>query len=305
MSLNPAPAVQDFNRPVDLIRYAISQFEAAGLHYGHGTTCALDEAAALVLGALHLPPDLPDIYLQGRLTTAESSAVLRLIEKRTQERCPVPYLLGWCWYAGEKFSVSPEVLIPRSPIFELVEQHFSPWLAQMPERILDLCTGSGCLAILMAKAFPGVAVDAADISPAALAVAQKNVQQHGLGAQLELLEGDGLSACGDRRYDLIVSNPPYVPSAEYAELPAEYTHEPRLGLESGDDGLDFVRQMLRMAPASLNEGGVLVCEVGSAASAVLDEYGDWPLTWLDFETGGDGVFLITREDLVAALQGGQ
>ncbi len=298
--MDTAPELQ---RPVDLIRYAVSRFEAAGVHYGHGTTCALDEAAALVLGALHLPPDMPDFYLQGMLTGAERTRVLELIERRAEERIPVPYLLGECWYAGQKFFVSRDVLVPRSPIFELIEAEFSPWLMAPPERVLDLCTGSGCLAILLAQAFPGVPVDASDLSPQALAIARRNVQRHGLEEQIELLEGDGLSACGNRRYDLIVSNPPYVPGAEYAALPPEYGHEPRMGLESGADGLDFVRQMLQMAPANLTDNGLLVCEVGSAAEAVATQYADWPLTWVEFATGGDGVFIISRDELVAALQG--
>lgn len=303
MSLSAVDTPPELQRPVDLVRYAVSRFEAAGLHYGHGTTCALDEAAALVLGALHLPPDMPDFYLQGQLTAAERAQVFTLVERRVNERMPVPYLLGECWYAGQKFHVSTDVLVPRSPIFELIEAEFSPWLMGSPQRVLDLCTGSGCLAILLAQAFYGVPVDASDLSPAALAVARRNVEAHKLGGQIELLEGDGLLACGERQYDLIVSNPPYVPSAEYADLPAEYRHEPRMGLESGSDGLDFVRQMLQMAPASLTENGLLVCEVGSAAEAVATQYADWPLTWVDFSTGGDGVFLISRSDLVAALKG--
>ncbi len=303
MSLSAVDTPSELQRAVDLIRYAVSRFEAAGVHYGHGTTCALDEAAALVLGALHLPPDMPDFYLQGQLTAAEREHVFTLIERRVNERMPVPYLLGECWYAGQKFHVSTDVLVPRSPIFELIEAEFSPWLMGEPQRILDLCTGSGCLAILLAQAFHGVPVDASDLSPAALAVARRNVASHNLGGQIELLQGDGLLACGERQYDLIVSNPPYVPSAEYADLPAEYRHEPRMGLESGADGLDFVRQMLQMAPANLTENGLLVCEVGSAAEAVATQYADWPLTWVDFSTGGDGVFLISRSDLVAALKG--
>ncbi len=303
MSFSAVNTPPELQRPVDLIRYAVSRFEAAEVHYGHGTTCALDEAAALVLGALHLPPDMPDFYLQGQLTTAERDHVFGLIERRVNERMPVPYLLGECWYAGQKFVVSTDVLVPRSPIFELIETEFSPWLMAPPERVLDLCTGSGCLAILLAQAFPGVPVDASDLSPQALAIARRNVERHGLGDQIELLEGDGLLACGERQYDLIVSNPPYVPSAEYADLPAEYRHEPRMGLESGSDGLDFVRQMLHMAPANLSENGLLVCEVGSAAEAVATQYADWPLTWVDFATGGDGVFIISRDELVAALKG--
>lgn len=303
MSLSVVDTAPELQRPVDLIRYAVSRFEAAGVHYGHGTTCALDEAAALVLGALHLPPDFPDFYLQGHLTATERAQVFQLIERRVNERIPVPYLLGECWYAGQKFFVSPDVLVPRSPIFELIDAEFSPWLMTMPERVLDLCTGSGCLAILLAQAFPGVRVDASDLSPKALAIARRNLSRHGLEEQVELLEGDGLLACGDRRYDLIVSNPPYVPGAEYADLPPEYGHEPRMGLESGADGLDFVRQMLQMAPANLTENGLLVCEVGSAAEAVATQYADWPLTWVEFATGGDGVFIISRDELVAALQG--
>ena len=297
-----ADAAALYSRPLDLIRHAVSRFEQAGLHYGHGTTCALDEAAALVLGALHLPPDMPDLYLQATLAPAERTQVLELIERRVNERLPLPYLLGWCWYAGQRFEVSADTLIPRSPLFEWIAEEGSHWLAQPPRRALDLCTGSGCLAILLAQAFPEAQVDASDISPAALEVAARNVARHGLQEQVRLLQGDGLAACGEARYDLILSNPPYVPAGEYAALPAEYGHEPRLALEAGDDGLDFVRGLLRAAPDYLNEGGLLVCEVGSAAMALDALCTQWPLTWLDFETGGDGVFLISREDLLAALQ---
>ena len=291
--------VQRLTRPLDLIRYASSRFAAAELHFGHGTANALDEACALVLGALHLPPDLPDVFLNGALSSAETRAVLALIERRVEEQLPVAYLLGRCWYAGQEFRVSPDTLIPRSPIFELIENGFSPWLELEPERVLDLCTGSGCLAILLAQAFPGVPVDGADLSQAALDIAQSNVQRFGLSEQIELLQGDGLQACAGRRYDLIVSNPPYVPSAEYLGLPAEYKHEPRLGLESGADGLDFVRGLLAQAAQFLNPGGLLVCEVGSAAGFLIDAYPDLPFTWAEFSRGGDGVFLLSREDLAS------
>lgn len=303
MSSPPAVPVFDSLRLVDLLRLAVSRFEAAGLFYGHGTTCALDEAAALVLGALQLPPDLPDGYFDARLTAAEVERLYELIERRVEERIPVPYLLGECWYAGQKFAVSTEVLVPRSPLFELIAAQMQPWLDLYPQRILDLCTGSGCLAVLLAQAFADVPVDASDLSAAALAVARRNITRHGLGDQVTLLEGDGLAACKGRAYDLIVSNPPYVPAAEYAGLPAEYGHEPRMGLEAGDDGLAFVHRLLAEVSDALNPGGVLICEVGSAAGEIVTQYPDWPWTWLEFAQGGDGVFLIRREDILAAQNG--
>lgn len=285
-------------RVIDWMRYATTQLAQQPVFFGHGTDNALDEAAALVLGALDLPPDIDAAYLDGSLLAEERACLSALLQRRIQDRVPVPYLLGWCWYAGYKFAVNEAVLIPRSPLFELIEQRCHPWLAAEPRRILDLCTGSGCLAVLLALAFPEARVDASDLSDAALKVAHTNRENFGLQEQLQLLQGDGLQACEGERYDLIVTNPPYVATAEHRDLPAEYAHEPGMALESGSDGLDFVRRMLREAPAHLNEDGVLICEVGSAMPALMEAFPQLPFNWLEFEVGGDGVFVLTREELL-------
>lgn len=283
----------------DYVRYAASRFSEAGLCFGHGTEGPLDEAAALVLHALHLPYDLPGGYFEARLIPEERQKILALIERRIEERKPLAYLTHEAIFAGLSFYVDERVLVPRSPIAELIENRFAPWLE--PDEVidlLDLCTGSGCIAIGCAHAFPYAAVDAVDISPAALAVARINIQKHDLGERVQAVESDLYSALGDKRYDLIVSNPPYVNQAEWRNLPPEFHAEPQLGLESGEDGLDCARRILQGAADHLKPNGVLVVEVGNTADALLKAYPDLPFCWLDFERGGEGVFLLTADQVV-------
>lgn len=283
----------------DYVRWGASRFNHAGLFFGHGTANAIDEAAALALHALHLPHNLPGGYFNCVLTPDERLEVVGLLERRIAERKPAAYLTHEAWFCGLPFFVDERVLVPRSPIAELIEKQFAPWLGQPDEvtDILDLCTGSGCIAIACALAFPGADVDAVDISPDALAVAKINIAKHEVEGQVQAVQSDLFGALGDNRYDLIVSNPPYVNSEEWRGLPAEYHAEPKLGLESGATGLDCVRRILREAEAHLKPGGLLIVEVGSSADALEEAYPGVPFCWIDFERGGDGVFLLTAEQL--------
>ena len=283
----------------DHVRWAASRFNAAGLHFGHGTDNALDEAAALMLHALHLPPVIPEAYWDARLTRAEAAGFLALAKRRIDERLPLPYLTNEAWFCGLPFHVDARVLVPRSPLAELIEAGFAPWLE--PDdvtRVLDIGTGSGCIAIACAHAFSGAGVDATDVSAEALAVARRNIERHGMVGRVRAWPADvydGLPAARD--YDLIVSNPPYVDAGDMAELPAEYRHEPRAALAAGDDGLDVVRRILAGARERLRDGGILVVEVGNSAAAVERQWPELPFLWLEFERGGHGVFLLTAEQL--------
>jgi ribosomal protein L3 glutamine methyltransferase len=282
----------------DWVRWGASRFNEAGLFFGHGTDNALDEALALVLHALHLKHDLPTDYLDARITTAESEAVAELFAQRLDRRIPAAYLIGEARFAGLDFHVDENVLIPRSPIAELIEEGFAPWLdAVQVTSVLDLCCGSGCIGIACAYAFPAALVDLADISPAALDVATRNIERHQLEDRVRALRADVYEGLDGERYELIVSNPPYVSAAEMRGLPAEYRHEPELALQAGDDGLDVVARILAGGAEYLSPGGIMVVEVGSSAEQLIARYPDVPFLWLDFQRGGDGVFLLTAEQL--------
>lgn len=282
----------------DFVRWGASRFNAAGLFYGHGTDNALDEAAELVLGALHLDHQLPVGFRDCRLTGAEREQVSALIERRITERLPAAYLVGRGWFAGLEFSINEHVLVPRSPMAELIESGFAPWAdADELTRVLDLCTGSGCIGIATAAHLPHVEVDLVDLSPAALAVAQRNVERYGLDERVRVIESDLFEALGTERYDLILSNPPYVSRAEYSALPVEFHREPELGLVGGEDGLDLVMRILCEAGQHLSDQGILIVEVGNSAVALEERLPEVPLTWLEFERGGEGVFALSAEQV--------
>ena len=284
----------------DFVRWGASRFAEAGLHFGHGTDNALDEAYFLTLHALHLPFDLPAVYLESTLTARERDTVLRLLRLRLSSRKPAAYLLGRIRFAGLEFEVDERVLIPRSPIGELIERGFEPWLQQPPARVLDLCAGSGCIGIATAATFADAEVDLAEIDAGALQVCRRNIERHGVGDRVRALRSDVYEGLGDVRYDLIVANPPYVPVAEWRRLQPEYRHEPRLALAAGDDGMDVVARILDGAAARLQVGGTLICEVGGSVAEFEARWPDLPVTWIEFERGGDGVFTITREQLESA-----
>lgn len=284
---------------LDYIRWGASRFTADGLFFGHGTDNALDESVALVLHALDLPHDLPPIYLQSRLTTPEKAAIMALFKRRVEERVPVPYLTNEAVFAGQPFYVDERVLVPRSPIAELIENRFEPWIdPERVTRVLDLCTGSGCIGIACAFSFPQAMVDLVDISPDAIEVAERNVRQHGLNGRVNAVQSDLFESLGGKRYDIIVSNPPYVSHGEMQTLPTEYRREPVLGLEAGSDGLDIVIPMLQLASSYLEPDGIMVVEVGLSADALQQRYAQVPFLWLDFERGGEGVFMLTAGQLV-------
>jgi ribosomal protein L3 glutamine methyltransferase len=283
----------------DCLRFAVSRFNEGELFFGHGSGTAYDEAAYLILHTLHLPLDTLEPFLDSILTHSELYEVLNIIEKRVEQRIPAAYLTHEAWLGDFRFYVDERVIVPRSFIAELLREQLAPWIAD-PESIgsvLDLCTGSGCLAILAALAFPEAQVDAADISPNALEVAQRNVNDYGLQGRVQLIESDLYSDLGGREYDLILSNPPYVDAASVAALPPEYRHEPGLALGSGADGLDATREILKRAADHLNPVGLLVVEIGHNRDALEAAFPDLPFTWLEVAAGDEFVFLLRKEDL--------
>nr|WP_199864029.1 50S ribosomal protein L3 N(5)-glutamine methyltransferase [Pseudomonas sp. CFBP 8758] len=277
----------------DHIRWAVSRFHGEELFFGHGTDNAWDEARLLVLGALNLPYEIADSYLDCRLEDDEIVRVQHLLKRRMEERVPAAYLIGEAWFCGMSFIVDAQVLVPRSPIGELIENSFEPWLSQPPARILDLCTGSGCIGIACADVFQDAEVVLADLSFEALEVANQNIERHGQEERVYTVQGDGFEGLPGQCFDLIVCNPPYVDAEDFADMPAEYQHEPELGLACGDDGLNLVRRMLAEAADHLNDKGLLIIEVGNSQVHVEALYPEVDFNWLEFQRGGHGVFMLS------------
>ncbi|MFT4066419.1 50S ribosomal protein L3 N(5)-glutamine methyltransferase [Paraburkholderia sp.] len=283
----------------DLLRFAVSRFNEARLSFGHGSANAYDEAAYLVLHTLHLPLDLLEPFLDARLTSAEIDAVLKVIERRAAQRVPAAYITQEAWMHGYRFHVDERVIVPRSFIGELLQDGLQPYVED-PEQVgavLELCTGSGCLAILAAHAFPNADIDAVDLSAPALEVAARNVADYHLDDRVALFEGDLYAPLAERRYDVIISNPPYVNAASMRELPAEYKHEPEMALAGGTDGMDIVRRIVADARNWLTDDGVLVVEIGNEREHVEAAFGGLDLVWLPTSAGDDNVFLIQARDL--------
>lgn len=282
----------------DFIRWIVSACNEHAVVLGHGYDDVWDEAVMLVLYALHLPHDIDTRVQDTRLTENEKRRVLELVQQRVIDRVPTAYLIKQAWFAGLPFAVDDRVLIPRSPIGELIEKHFEPWVKpESVEAILDLCTGSACIGIACAHYFPEAIVDCVDISEDALDVAERNLQAHGMEGRVNLIYSDLFEALEGRTYDIIVSNPPYVDEQDMADLPQEYLHEPEMALEAGEDGLDIVRRMLPELSRHLNPGGIAVIEVGNSMEAIERAYPHVPFTWLEFERGDGGVFILTKEEI--------
>ena len=293
-----ADTAAELHTIIDLIRYGASRFNAAGLTFGHSYDNAVDEATQLVLHTLHLPHDIGPAYGQARVTTLEKAEILALFTRRIEERVPIAYLTGEAWFAGLSFKSDARALVPRSPIAELIESGFEPWLGgREVNRALDLCTGSGCIAIAMAHYNPDWHVDGADISDDALALAAENKARLHAG-NARFLKSDLFGALSGEHYDLIVTNPPYVTNAETDALPKEYSFEPELGLRAGDDGLDLVLKILRDAPLHLSQDGLLICEVGESEQALVALLPDVEFAWIEFKVGQMGIFAVECSELI-------
>ena len=288
-----------FTTPRDLLRYAVTRFNTAKLFFGHGSAEAFDEAAYLILHTLKLPLDRLDPFLDAKLLPDEVAAVLAVIDRRTNERVPAAYITNEAWLGTYNFYVDERTIVPRSFIAELIPEYFAPWVnsPESVENILELCTGSGCLAIMMADAFPDAAVDAVDISTDALEVAKKNVATYGLEDRLTLIESDLYANVPAKKYDLIITNPPYVNSASMSKLPMEYRAEPELALDGGKDGMDIVRRIVEGAAERLTDDGLLIVEIGNEKEYAEAAFGALGLTWLTTSNGDDMVFLLTADQL--------
>ncbi len=299
--MNLDAARQELHTLRDFLRLAVSRFNAAGLFFGHGSDNAWDEAVYLALHGLHLPLDRLEPFLDARLLDSEKRELLKIIQRRIDERIPAAYLTREAWLGAHRFYVDERVIVPRSFIAELLDEQLAPWIDDpwAVGEVLDLCTGSGCLAILAALAFPAARVDAADLSADALAVAHRNIADYGLEDRLTPIHSDAFGGLAGRRYDLIVSNPPYVDAAAVAALPPEYRHEPALALGSGEDGLDFTRRLLREARRHLKPGGLLVVEIGHNRDTLEAAFPALPFTWLDTRAGDQYVFLLREQELPA------
>jgi len=290
-------AINQLHTILDWVRFAASEFERNDVYFGHGTDNSWDEAVLLITASLHLPFDITPQQANCRLIDDEKTLLSQRIERRINERLPSAYLINQAWFCGLPFYVDERVLVPRSPLAEIIQNGVQPWLKNEPNRILDLCCGSGCIGIASLQAFPEAQLDLADLSRDALDVAEINIDRHNLWQQVAAIESD-LFADLTPGYDLILSNPPYVDAEDLADMPAEYHHEPEMGLGSGNDGLDITRNILANAAKYLNDEGVLVVEVGNSWVHLEEAYPNVPFTWIEFEHGGDGVFVFTKEQLV-------
>ncbi|MCW8107719.1 50S ribosomal protein L3 N(5)-glutamine methyltransferase [Alteromonas ponticola] len=299
-------AINDLSTVMDLVRWACSRFNDAQLYFGHGTDNAWDEATSLVLQALHLPYSLLEqtqqSVISAALTRSEKEKIAELVLKRVQTRMPLPYITNEAWFCGMPFYVDERVLIPRSPFAELIQNRFSPFVVDAPNTILDMCTGGGCIAIALAHTFETAHVDAVDISHDALEVADINIQEHQLSDRVYPIQSDLFTSLQGQRYDLIVSNPPYVDAEDMADLPDEFQHEPALALAAGDDGLDLVETMLKQAPDYLADNGWIFVEVGNSEVHMEQRFPGLNVEWLNFEHGGHGIFAISKESLITYWQ---
>ncbi|MCQ1856555.1 50S ribosomal protein L3 N(5)-glutamine methyltransferase [Haemophilus sputorum] len=290
--------VEDLATIQDMMRWAYSYFNASDLYYGHGYDNAWDEAQQLVLAALYLPADVPEAMYQSRLTLVEKERVIRLIETRLGTRQPVAYLTNSAWFCGSEFYVDERTIVPRSPIGELIMQKFAGLIDHEPKRILDMCTGSGCIAIACAQQFLEAEIDAVDLSLDALDVAQINIERHGLAERVFPISSDLFNDIPQDKYDLIVTNPPYVDEEDLDDMPQEFHFEPEMSLGSGADGLDITKRILAQAADYLTDNGVLVCEVGNSMVHLIEQFPTVPFNWIEFKNGGLGVFSLTRAQLV-------
>ncbi len=284
----------------DWLRFSVSRFEESGIFFGHGTDNAYDEAVWLIMSALHLPLDTLNNFLDARITESERKHLSHLIARRITDRTPTAYLVHEAWLKGFKFYVDERVIVPRSFIAELLENSLAPWIEypEMVESAADICTGSGCLGVLLAHAFPNAAIDVIDISADAIAVANINIANYGLAQQINAIQSDMFTALTGKSYDLIISNPPYVDAPSMAQLPQEYRNEPQLALGSGEAGLDHTHTILREAADYLNDGGLLVVEIGHNRDALLAAYPNVQFVWLEVESGDEFVFLLSKEQLL-------
>ncbi len=300
MSVHFSSATSELHTVRDFLRFAVSRFHQAELFFGHGSSVAYDEAAYLILHTLHLPLDRLEPFLDARLTSSERTEVLNIIQRRVEERIPAAYLTNEALLGEYSFYVDERVIVPRSFIAELLRQGMNPWIPdpEIVSAVLDMCTGSGCLAIVAAHEFPYAHVDAVDLSPDALEVAAINVADYELQNRVELIQSDLFSQLAGRKYDLIISNPPYVDAPSVAELPAEYLHEPKMSLGSGEDGLDATRIILEHAAEHLSDNGILVVEIGHNREILEAAYPNLPFTWLDVTAGDQFVFMLHRNDLL-------
>lgn len=297
-SLNHEEALTDLLTIKDLLRWTISQLNQNELTYGHGTENSHDEALNLILGSLHLPYDVDETFLSAKLTFSEKKMIVERVQDRIINHTPVPYLVNAAWFGDLEIYVDKRVIIPRSPIAELIQDKFNPWIAQdKVNNVLDLCTGSGCIAILAAIHFPDAQVDAVELSKDAIAVAKINVSRFELESQLKIFNSDLFNQLPDKKYDIIVSNPPYVDSEDYTDLPLEYLHEPKQALVASDEGLGLVIEILKHASKYLTPHGILIVEVGYLSDVLEARFPNIPFTWLQFEQGGEGVFLLTAKEI--------